>query len=78
VFRDAGIRRTVTARGAAMKRLAVLFLPQPGVDPVWQAEIEAAVGARHDLRIYDRNAPLEPQFRGVHAVIDTGGSAGRA
>jgi phosphoglycerate dehydrogenase-like enzyme len=59
-----------------MKRLTVLFLPQPGVDPVWQAEIEAAVGARHDLRIYDRTAPLEPQFRGVQVVIDTGGSVG--
>ena len=59
-----------------MKRLGVLYLPQPGVDPLWQKEVEAAVGARHDLRIYDHAAPLEPQFRGMRAVLDNGGSVG--
>ncbi len=59
-----------------MKRLRVLFLPQPGVDPAWEREVVAAVGARHDLRVYDAREPVEPQFRGVEAVIDTGGSVG--
>jgi phosphoglycerate dehydrogenase-like enzyme len=54
----------------------VLFLPQAGVDPVWQAEVVAAVSPRHDLAIYDPSKPLEPQFKGVEVVIDNGGSVG--
>jgi phosphoglycerate dehydrogenase-like enzyme len=54
----------------------VLYLPQEGVDPVWQREIEAAVRPRHDLSIYDRGRPLEPQFQGMEVVIDNGGSVG--
>jgi D-3-phosphoglycerate dehydrogenase len=59
-----------------MRRAKVLFLPQNGVDPVWQEEVVAAVSARHDLAIYDGSKPMEPQFQGVEAVIDTGGSVG--
>jgi phosphoglycerate dehydrogenase-like enzyme len=59
-----------------VRRARVLYLPQEGVDPVWQREIEAAVRPRHDLAIYDRGRPLEPQFRGMEVVIDNGGSVG--
>jgi len=59
-----------------MRRVKVLFLPQPGVDPVWQEEVVAAVSPRHDISIYESRMPLEPQFNGVEAVIDTGGSVG--
>jgi D-3-phosphoglycerate dehydrogenase len=46
------------------------------VDPVWQEEVVAAVSPRHDVAIYDESRPLAPQFLGVEAVIDTGGSVG--
>ncbi len=59
-----------------MKRAKVLFLPQEGVDPVWQQQIVAAVSPRHDLAIYDRTRPLEPQFKRIEVVIDNGGSVG--
>jgi phosphoglycerate dehydrogenase-like enzyme len=54
----------------------VLFLPQEGVDPLWQREVEAAVRPRHDFLVYDRGRPLEAQFREIEVVIDNGGSVG--
>ena len=59
-----------------LKRLKVLYLPLPAVDPFWQDEIVKAVSPRHDLVIYDPGTPLAPQFRGVEAVLDHGGSVG--
>jgi phosphoglycerate dehydrogenase-like enzyme len=59
-----------------MKRLRVLFLPQKGVDPVWQAEVVKAVSPRHDLAIYDPGQPLAGQFAGAEVVVDMGGSVG--
>ena len=59
-----------------MRRLKVLFLPQVGIDPVWQEEVVSAVAPHHDLRIYDRGQPLAGQFAGVEAVLDVGGSVG--
>jgi phosphoglycerate dehydrogenase-like enzyme len=59
-----------------MKRLKVLFLPQKGVDLLWQEEVVRAVVPHHDLAIYDPSRPLAEQFAGVAAVVDTGGSVG--
>src|SRR3954463_15716769 len=44
-------------------------------DP-WQRDIIAALGSRHELIIYDRDASLTAQFEGVEVVIDFGGSMG--
>jgi phosphoglycerate dehydrogenase-like enzyme len=45
-------------------------------DPIWQDTVIAAIGDRHDLTLYDETLPLEPQFEGVEAVLDEGGSIG--
>src|SRR4051812_2425976 len=59
-------------------RLRVLFLPHasPGLFKPWGEDVMAAVGERHDLRIFDRQQPMPPQFAGVDVVIDHGGSVG--
>lgn len=57
-------------------RLTVLYLPLPSLSPWWQEEVVAAVGPHHDLRIFDPELPLAPQFEGVDVVLDTGGSVG--
>ena len=59
-----------------MKRLKVLYLPLPNIDPLWQEEVVEAVSPGHDLAIYDSGKPLAEQFAGVEAVLDTGGSVG--
>ena len=61
-----------------MERLKVLLLPHPVVELIhpWCDDVAAAVGARHDLRQFDAEKPLVPQFEGVAVVIDHGGSAG--
>ena len=63
----------------APRRLRVLFLPQPGVPAgdSRHARHLAAVSAGHDTTVYDPNRPAAPQFRGVEAVVDMGGNAGR-
>ena len=61
------------------EKLTVLFLPHP-LDPSmfipWGEDVVAAIGDRHNLRILDYKQPIPPQFEGVDAVIDQGGSAG--
>jgi len=59
-------------------RLRVLFLPHasPGLFKPWAEDVIAAIGDRHDLRIYDRQQPMPSQFAGVDVVIDHGGSVG--
>jgi len=60
-------------------RLRVLFLPQannPSLFKPWAEDVIAAIGNRHDLRIFDHQRPLAPQFEGVQVVIDHGGSVG--
>jgi phosphoglycerate dehydrogenase-like enzyme len=61
------------------KRLNVLFLPHP-VRPElftpWGEDVVRALGERHNLRIYDKEQPLTPQFADIDVVIDHGGSAG--
>jgi phosphoglycerate dehydrogenase-like enzyme len=59
-----------------MRRLKVLLLATRGGFSPWCKDVIRAVGDRHDLRILDAARPLAPQFAGVEAVIDQGGSAG--
>jgi phosphoglycerate dehydrogenase-like enzyme len=54
----------------------LLLPPPPRLKDPWQRDIVAAVGSRHELIIYDQDAPLTPQFEGVEVVIDFGGSMG--
>src|SRR5215831_2502732 len=58
------------------ERLKVLFLPSPtnpGLFKPWGEDVIAAIGDRHEVRVFDHGAPLGPQFEGVHVVIDHGG-----
>lgn len=57
-------------------RLNVIYLPGRGADPIWEREVVAAIGPRHNLTIYDESKPLAPQFAEVDAVVDLGGSWG--
>jgi phosphoglycerate dehydrogenase-like enzyme len=60
-----------------MRPLKVLFLPPPEqLRHPWQDDIEAAVGKRHQLSIYDSSLPVRTQFSGIDVVIDFGGSMG--
>ncbi len=59
------------------KRLSVLFLPPTSeMKDALEADVVNAVGSRHDLKIYDREAALAPQFQDIDVVIDFGGSIG--
>jgi phosphoglycerate dehydrogenase-like enzyme len=60
-------------------RLRVLFLPiatNPGLFKPWGEDVIAAIGDRHEVRVFDHHAPLRPQFEGVQVVIDHGGAVG--
>ena len=59
-----------------MRRVKVLFLPQPGGRRDTQENLVAAIGDRHDLSIFDHDRPMAPQFEGIEVVVDTGGSVG--
>ena len=58
------------------KRLTVLFMAESAEFAPWGDDVVAAIGDRHDLRIFDQSLPLVPQFDGVDVVIDEGGSVG--
>ncbi|HEY3613530.1 MAG TPA: NAD(P)-dependent oxidoreductase [Gaiellales bacterium] len=59
--------------------ISVLYLPHPEgprlFDP-WGRDVVELVGARHDLRIFDRDQPHAPQLAAADAVIDHGGASG--
>ncbi len=60
-------------------RLNILFLPHPVRESLfqpWGDDVIAAIGDRHQLRIYDPARDLARQFEGVEVVIDQSGSAG--
>ena len=59
-----------------MRRLNVLFLPKPASAAEKGAAVAAAIGDRHKLSVFDADQPVAPQFAGIEAVIDTGGSMG--
>jgi len=58
--------------------MTVLYLPHPSPklhDP-WDADVVAAIGNRHELRILDKTKPIPPQFANIDVVIDMGGAVG--
>jgi D-3-phosphoglycerate dehydrogenase len=59
------------------KRMNVLFLPPPSHrrEP-WSQAIVNAIADKHNLKVCDYEAPLQPQFENVDVVIDSGGSMG--
>ncbi len=60
------------------QRINVLFLPprNPAMFKPWVDDVVAIVGARHNLKLFDYDAPLAPQFKDMTVVIDMGGSMG--
>lgn len=61
------------------KSLNVLFLPHPAGERLfepWGRDVVELVGARHELRVLDREKPLAGQFEDVDVVVDHGGAAG--
>ncbi len=63
-----------------MERLSLLFIPEvktPKLMKPWGDDLVAAVGTAHDLRVFDYDQPLAPQFKGVDVVVDLGGHAKR-
>ena len=59
-----------------MRQLKVLFLPHPldEVNVAWGRDVLTAIGDHHDLRVFDRDQPAEPQFQDVEAIVDVGGN----
>jgi len=63
-----------------MQRLSVLYIPSretPKDLKPWGVAVIDAIGNTHDLRIFDYDQPLAPQFKGIDVVIDLGGHARR-
>ena len=61
------------------QRLNILLLPHPLRESMfrpWGEDVMAAIGDRHQLRVYDASQDLARQFEGVDVVIDQSGSAG--
>ena len=61
---------------AEIEPLKVLFLTIPRLFNPWCADVIAAVGDRHDLRVFDTNRSITSQFHGIDVVIDHGGHVG--
>lgn len=59
-----------------MPHLKVLLLPLKRLFQPWCDDVIDAIGQRHDLSVLDDSHPIAPQFDGVEAVIDQGGSVG--
>lgn len=57
-----------------MKRLNVLYLSVPTVLQQWEQDVFDAIGDRHNLRVFDPDAPVAPQFDGIDVVVDMGGN----
>lgn len=60
------------------KRMTVLFLPHPSpkLHVPWDADVENAIGDRHEFRVLDQSKPILPQFKNIDVVIDMGGAVG--
>jgi phosphoglycerate dehydrogenase-like enzyme len=55
-------------------KLNVLFLAHPPhLREPWLADLQKALGGRHNFTMLDEQAPLAPQFAGVDVVVDQGG-----
>ena len=58
---------------SVMRRVKVIYLVMEGQDPLWRKSLVEVFRDKHDLRIYDRSRPIEPQFADVEVVVDQGG-----
>lgn len=58
-----------------MKRLNVLLVMDRSFAP-WYGDVRAALGDRHNVKDFESDMPLVPQFAGIDVVIDQGGSMG--
>ena len=58
-----------------MRRLKVMFVPHPIEELLtpWGEDVIAAVGERHDLRLFDHGQEAKPQLEGIEAIVDLGG-----
>ena len=59
-----------------MRRLKVLYLPHPldDINDAWGDNILSAIGADHDVRVFDRSQAAEPQFQNIEVIVDLGGN----
>ena len=59
-----------------MRRLNVLYFPHPSEDVnlEWGEHIIQAIRDQHDLRVFDRSQPAEPQFCDIEVIVDLGGN----
>lgn len=59
-----------------MRQLKVLFLPHPldEVNIAWGRDLLVAIDDHHDLHVFDRDLPAEPQFEDVEVIVDVGGN----
>ena len=56
-----------------MRRINAIYLPTPpDMDPCWDRDVLDAVAERHDVRVYDADRSLDPQFAGCEVVIEHG------
>ncbi len=54
--------------------MKVIFVPKPINVDLWQENIIATVGHKHELRIYDPAQSIESQLFDVDVVVDMGGA----
>ena len=59
-----------------MRQVKVLYLPQEGVDPLWDKLVVNLVSESHDLKVWDRSRPAPADFENVEVVIEMGGFGG--
>ena len=59
-----------------MRRLSVLYMPHPKdvVNDAWGDDIQSAIRADHDVRVFDRSQAAESQFQNAEVIVDLGGN----
>jgi phosphoglycerate dehydrogenase-like enzyme len=60
-----------------MKKLKVVYYARKEEPPQWRQGVVEAFRGRHDLRLFDLQGPVAPQFKDADMVIDCGGWATR-
>jgi phosphoglycerate dehydrogenase-like enzyme len=53
--------------------MKVLFIGFADLVHPWYDDFLQAIDGKHQVELYDPNAPMAPQFRGVEVVVDQGG-----
>ena len=59
-----------------MRRVKVLYMQKRIESSVWEQTVVPMISDHHDVVVYDEDKPLAPQFQGIEAVVDLGGSTG--